>query len=555
MKRYKKLLACGVVAVLGVSLLAGCGSSDDSSSDTAAADASSSEEETAAAEEATETAGGTRDTLVIGLSQDFNDISPFGTMSTMRNATQYNFYEFMAVRKDFGAALEDMELECAKEINQVDDLTYEIEMYDYIYDTEGNHLTAEDYAWDCIYMRDTGNYERLTSYMADATATGDYTVEIELTEGAPLGGIEYILHTVPLISQEAYEGSGDEMATKPIGTGPYYVDEMIPGSTLTLKKNEDYWQTDDSLRSAMSGQNVDEIVFKVVTEASQLSTALQTGDVDASTYLDPTVLDTFYVNGEAVDGYRVEEVKSNMFCDLLPNMSSESILSESEELREAIYYAIDADSILTVACSGYGFRMNAMANPIASDYNTDWDARDYYEYDPEKAQELLDESGIDPSSVNLTILLPQGYDNIAEVMYSNLTENLGIGVELVSVEDALYQTYKFDPTQWDLLIDQKGTSDFTTAAWSMLFDARSFEGNVTANFIADDELQARMEAAMTPATHGSDTVNALEDYLEENAYAYGLYVTSNYIVMRDDVMSDVDFFNGIYLMPGCCTYY
>ena len=136
MKKFRKIVAIGLTVAMSVGLLSGCGSSGGSSSDKGAGSSS----------------GGTVDKVTIGLNDNWNDISPFGTMSAMRTAIMYSFYEYAAVRKDFGCSLEDMELECAKEINKVDDLTYDVVFYDNIKDAAGNEITAEDYAWSATEM-------------------------------------------------------------------------------------------------------------------------------------------------------------------------------------------------------------------------------------------------------------------------------------------------------------------------------------------------------------------------------------------------------------------
>ncbi|EKC56319.1 hypothetical protein OBE_11128, partial [human gut metagenome] len=82
----------------------------------------------------------------------------------------------------------------------------------------------------------------------------------------------------------------------------------------------------------MSTTNVDTIVYKVVTEASQMATAIQTGDIDVAQYMDTTAIDPFYANGKATNGYQVEQLNSNMMFTVLPNMSKDSILSTSKEL-------------------------------------------------------------------------------------------------------------------------------------------------------------------------------------------------------------------------------
>ena len=547
--KSKRIMAMVLVSSMMIGALTGCGSSKSNSSTTADSQATSENEST----QAGASTSGTTDTVTIGVNSDWNDISPFGTMSTTRTAVVHNFYEFMAARKDFGASLEDMEKECAKSITKVDDLTYDIEMYDYITDTDGNNIMASDYAWAAQTMKDTVNYEKLSSYLESVTAKDDYTVEVKLSDN-PLGTIEYIMDIVPVISQKAYEESSDSMSTKPITTGPYYVENLVPGSTLTLVKNDNYWQTDDSAKSPTAKQDANIIVYKLVTESSQMATALQTGDIDIAEYMDTTAISTFYANGQATSGYTVEQLNSNMMFSVLPNMSDKSAISSSVELREAIYYAIDAESCMNAATGGYGSTLTAMANPLSGDYDSSWNNRDYYSYNIDKAKELLKKSGVDTSSLHLKILtMPaMSLDKVAEVIQSELAE-IGIDSEIVSVEDALYQTYKLDPTQFDLILDIKGTDDYCTFPWSLLFDNRSYDGQ-TANFIVDDKLQSKLEASLSPDTHSQDTVDDFEQYLEENAYCYGLYTMNQYIVANSSKVTGFDYYKGSYLLPGGCTY-
>ena len=344
------------------------------------------------------------------------------------------------------------------------------------------------------------------------------------------------------------------MTTKPVTTAAYQVKEMIAGSTSTLEKNKDYWQTDDSKISSVSTTNVDTIVYKVVTEASQMATAIQTGDIDVAQYMDTTAIDPFYANGKATNGYQVEQLNSNMMFTVLPNMSKDSILSTSKELREAIYYAINAEDCLKASCGGYGETLSAMANPLSGDYVESWKDRDYYNYNIETAKQKLKDSGVDVSGKTLKILTQPAFnlDKVAEVIQAALQE-IGINSKIVNVEDALYQTYKTDSKQFDLILDIKGTDDYCTFPWSLLFDNRSFDGQ-TANFIKDDKLQELMEKSLSTDTHNEDSVNEFETYLDENAYAYGLFTRANYIVAKSGKVSKFAYFSGTYILPGSCEY-
>ncbi|MEM0005765.1 MAG: ABC transporter substrate-binding protein, partial [Ignisphaera sp.] len=56
-----------------------------------------------------------------------------------------------------------------------------------------------------------------------------------------------------------------------------------------------------------------------------------------------------------------------------------------------------------------------------------------YRYDEDMARRMLSESGIDPKSVSITIILPQGYselEQIATVVQSSWSKALGIDVKV-----------------------------------------------------------------------------------------------------------------------------
>ncbi|MFR6562174.1 MAG: hypothetical protein ACLUR5_09490 [Eubacterium ventriosum] len=58
-----------------------------------------------------------------------------------------------------------MELECAKEINKVDDLTYDVVFYDNIKDAERKRNYSRRLCMVSYRNEKAGNYEKLTSYL------------------------------------------------------------------------------------------------------------------------------------------------------------------------------------------------------------------------------------------------------------------------------------------------------------------------------------------------------------------------------------------------------
>ncbi len=128
---------------------------------------------------------------------------------------------------------------------------------------------------------------------------------------------------------------------------------------------------------------------------------------------------------------------------------------------------------------------------------------------------------------------------------------LGLEVELLALDDAMFSDYQYDPTQWDISIMKQGTEAYI----SNIYDGymlRNKDGVGAKNFIVDDELEALLEAAHDVSTHSAETVDALHDYVKDNAIAYGLYVDQVYAVGREGIEVFQHPWN--VLVPNACTF-
>src|SRR5699024_540733 len=92
----------------------------------------------------------------------------------------------------------------------------------------------------------------------------DKTLEITYKEATPsllAGGIwSYALpkHIFEDIEVEDMESS-DAVRKEPIGFGPYIVDTIVPGESVTYTKNEDYWRGEP---------NLDTVTVKVIATST-----------------------------------------------------------------------------------------------------------------------------------------------------------------------------------------------------------------------------------------------------------------------------------------------
>ena len=139
-------------------------------------------------------AGAEAEKVVIGLTGDPGNIGPFQGMGLGRIGILFTTYEFL-VTKTNGA----MEGVLMKDYTQIDELTYQVEIYDYVYDQAGNHLTAADVAWCYETAKASGNLPKLGS-IESVTVVSDYVAEFKFAALAA-GDLNALLMECPIVTQ------------------------------------------------------------------------------------------------------------------------------------------------------------------------------------------------------------------------------------------------------------------------------------------------------------------------------------------------------------------
>ncbi|MDO4340711.1 MAG: ABC transporter substrate-binding protein [Eubacteriales bacterium] len=477
------------------------------------------------------------DKIVVALGESSFDMSPFGANSIPRMWMCQNVYGSLFCTPYYGATLEELQPWLAKGYEKVDDLTYKVELYDYIKDSKGNDITSEDIVYSYEKMYTMGAETRINTYLDNIEIVDDYNMIFHLKKYGP-GVLEFLFgnYTLNICDKDWFENATDEEKyNDPACTGAYQIVDYVAGSSITLEAIDDYWQQDESLLPDAALQNVKTIEYKVITENSMRSIALENGEIDA-TVINASELPRFYDGENAIDGYTVD-IEGGTFCNVVfLNMDSgKSPLADDENLRLAALYALDSESILyggdydeTTAevCASLG--TSTMAG-----YDENW-SEDYFNYDPDKAREYYEASGHADGEVTIRILSRTSVaDGIHAVMVANL-EAVGFKVELLSYDQALFNTYKTDSTQWDMILDNKGATGNIVTCWDNNFNPDSFE-NGSVCFTHDDTLTELLNAATTTGTE--EDINAFHEYLKELACAKGLFTSKNLMVGQNGILN------------------
>src|SRR5699024_10607366 len=197
----------------------------------------------------------------------------------------------------------------------------------------------------------------------------DYTIEIKTKK--PMGTL---LSSLTLLFITPADSATDEFYKEPIGSGPFKVSSFVPEQELKLTDNEEYWDGSPKLKK---------LEFENIPETSSRLTALETGEIDL-TWTIPADQITGLENNDDID---IINNPSYLYYFNWFNSSREPF--DNPKVRQALRYAVDTEGIVEDLFGETGEVLNSPI-PDAVFGSTDLDL---YEYNPEKAKELLDEAG------------------------------------------------------------------------------------------------------------------------------------------------------------------
>ncbi len=487
-----------------------------------------------------------RTVVRVALPQDIaNEGVWLSTDGTGRKYIIYSVYEPLFALDGMGGEL----VPCiGKSYEQIDDYTYKIEIYDNVYDTDGNHITASDVVWSYETAREPKirNLACIDSFTAD----DDYNLTLVLNS-TDIALFERAMFQTHIVSQKAYEDSGDEMKSQAVATGPYMITDWVEGSSITLEKNPDYWQKDESLLHNYQWQNVDVVEFVIIPETTQQIIGLTTGDIDIVPSLTYEFAADYMEGGSNSEGYTVfEYLDQNMrYIDFNCNEASPC---SDVNLRKAIAYAIDASGLLTGVLDDHG-EVTVGCSSAYGDYQESWEDLDYYYFDEDKAKEYLDAS--DYNGETLTILVDTDeIDSNCALMVLNYLEDIGINATISSLDSTIVKETKLDYTAWDLQVAYQGTADYMAVQWRTSWDPELTQDGLLPIGILDETLDELRNAATSVTTFSDETVDAFMQYYQmEMCYEYTLVTPTVFAIARDYMTGYVTDPSGWFL-PGSSTY-
>ena len=448
----KKLVALLLVTVMALSLFAGCGGND--SSDTGSAGTSG--DSSGSGEHANE--------VVIGMDSDPGTFNPYASAAAAYQKVRLLVYQCMTYLdqdKTYTPVL-------AEYTEQIDDTTYKVKLKENIYDSAGNHITADDVVFSCEqHMQGNGIATwKYSDPDKPFEKTGDYEVTFYFAQKT-CSAFDQMTSMVAIVSEKAYTESEDEFVNQPIGTGPYKLDNWVVGSELVFVKNENYW--DDNPHKFFV-QNMDKITYKVIAEAAQRAIELEIGGVDF--IYDPQATDL--ARFESSDTVTPEVFSGSSVMNIYFNCSEYS-RCQDKRMRQAVAYATDTVALAQVASEGLGTAAASIAHPIQLDWMPEYEGRILYDQDMDKAQALADELRADGVEMAFSIMTDENaMKRASATIIQEACKQIGIAVEIEQLESAVFQSRYGDLTAWDAYMGTNGSQIYVTSLMTTQIDRTGY---------------------------------------------------------------------------------
>lgn len=538
----KKILALLLVLAMSFTLLAGCGAKD---SDSAGNNAGSSGDDSGSTNiDLTDLGGHLGDgeavgtgaqEMVIAIASDIGSFYPGGAGQAPVKVKRVMCYETLYFKDEN----DEMHPLLAKNITELGNGTYSIELFDYITDNQGNHMTASDVIFSIDGYKIDGQNSSTWATITDYHTTGEYTFEITFAPEVT-GQLNDFLTRVPIITEAAWNNSPDEMASYPVGTGGYVLnkDESVTGSIYVFERRDDYWQTDEQYICARNMNNLEKLTVKVITDVSTLAVALQTGEIDFATEISSNDWSQFIdSDGNAKEGYVMIPGQNNAFVHMTFNCGENSPCQDIK-LRQAIAYCIDSAACAYSVYGALGQVCNTATNPNLSDSSSDYGRDDYYAYNVELAKQLVEESSYNGETLKI-LVLPKTTISPAGPLIQAYCNQVGINIELLEYDMAQFRKVRIEPTgtEYDIELLGATSSDDTVYVSVKELDARAYSNGLGRHFVEDSVLQDLYEKSGDATTTSPEIIQQLLDHITDNLYIYGMYYCPNLFFGSDKIVS------------------
>lgn len=432
---------------------------------------------------------------------------PFGEPASLDPIKAFNYPEntvvanlcegLMQLQPDY-----TIEPNLAQSVETPDSTTYIYTIREGVEFWNGDPLTAEDVVYSLSRHTDPeeGSYWAgdVVGNIASIEKTGEREVTVKLSE-PDVTFNSYMVSPIGNIVQKSHREAAGEDYGNPTGlvmcTGPFSMGDWNQGQSISLMRNDNYWNADKMAKAA-------QVDINFIVDSAAISSALTTGAIDGSydvplgsvPTLESASNGTLYL-GSSLQVMAIIGTGNGAFADPAVRQAL-MMATDRQAIADTVYEGTAQPSKSLVPNNGWSYGDDAFASGRDELRSTDVDI--------EGAKKMLEDATVDlDQTISIVYPAERGYyaDIISEI--ANGAREIGLTVEPVGVPSAQFGAFFSDPEA------RAGSDAFVTANYMDVPDPLAFlrgivgpEGSQNFNGYDNPEVNALINKA--EATAGGD---------------------------------------------------
>lgn len=398
------------------------------------------------------------------------------------------------------------------------------ESYEYVSPTElvikikknvkfhnGDIMTVNDVVFSLNRMLEKPASRIMVEIIDKIDIIDDSTIKLTLkNSSAPL--LFSLAHPLTaILNEKDTKAKNDMIATEPMGTGPYKFVSWGDGEKIEFVAFDDYFE---------GRPKIDKLIIRAITENSSRLAALETGEIDIAYSVAP--VDT----GVIENNKKLELISAPTTSTEYMTLNTTKAPFNNKDFRVALNYTLDKQSMADSVFMGKARPATTIVNPNVFGYSSEVPG---FEYNPEKAKELIKKSGVTNPNFKLYVNDNAVRLQLAQIVQANFKE-VGIDMEIETLEWGAYlqRTAQGEHTAfiggW-----VSGTSDADIVLYPLLHSS-SHGGAGNRAFYTNKEFDKEVEIARAtsdPEVRKTHYKNAQMILQEESPLIVLLYKNEN----------------------------
>lgn len=362
--------------------------------------------------------------LVIARGADIRATDPHDALGTPTANVVFHVFNSLTRTEHDGEVLPDL----AESYEAINDTTWRFELKEDVKFQNGEDFNANAVKYSIERMLNPDHQFGLSgdfSFIEEVVVVDEYTVDIKTEE--PFDGLPLRMFYLAMVPPEYIEEHGDDyFAENPVGTGPYKFVEWKKGEHVILEANQNYFDGAPEFKK---------VTIKPISEDASRVAALEAGEVDIISGLPTSEIERI----ESTQGIKMISHPTTRVMYVGLNVNEHEIMQD-KKIRQAMNYAVNVDSIIENILNGIGEVYSSFVSPGYFKYADDVNKfLEPYEYDPDKAKKLMEESGYNGEPLQLSYSPGSNLNDkpIVEAIAGQLKE-VGFTIEVIEKESGLF---------------------------------------------------------------------------------------------------------------------